>query len=346
MSRLGELLGGIGKEDYYLLTAGSGVGKSTLMYDFVNNFPKEFLDTYDNIDIKLTVFVNMLEESVKTLTMRAIIGKLSAKGIDLNLRDLQGRRLTPIDDYVISEIIEASESLELERKHYSDKYNVYYSDIGNPFGFYKSVRNYLAKSGKYFDANNNEVSFSKILKGEVPDYSYKPNNPKELIIVVSDHLKLYSAESGKKWYDTLEYFSQIYCRRILNLKYGCAVINVQQQASASESIIFDKNGKPIIENTYPTTHNLGDITTTQRDATIILGVWNPHKYGVEKDTVAGLSIDYAAFKRKGMPIRVIKPLKNRDGNEGGTLVCWVDFKTRKFYQLPKTQEGIDALLSN
>ena len=112
--------------------------------------------------------------------------------------------------------------------------------------------------------------------------NYVANDTNEIVVVVSDHLKLYSAESGQSWYDSVEKFSQIYCRRIMNLKFKYAVVNVQQQASASEAILFDNKGKPIIANTYPSMQKLGDITTTQRDTVTGLGIWNPHKYGVKK----------------------------------------------------------------
>jgi len=352
MSRLGKVLGHVGKEDYFLISAASGVGKSTFMYDMVQNYAREFLDTYDeNIDMKITVFVNILEESVSSLLLRSIVAKLSEKGIDLSVRDLNGRRLESIDNKIMSVVEDSVQELEVERVSYSDRFNIHWSDIGNPFGFYNLVRDYFAKNGTYYNDKGQKIPLIKDKNGMLRPKDiygkYVPNDSKELVIVVSDHLKLYSSESGKSWRDTIEYFSQIYCRRILNLHYGAAVINVQQQASASEAIIFDRNGKPIIPNTYPTTQNLGDITTTQRDATHILGIWNPHKYSVEKEVVGGITYDYAAFQRKGMPIRIIFPLKNRGGpGEGSKLICWVDFKTRKFYQLPKTQSEVDALLNN
>lgn len=342
LSRLGNLIGGIGKEDYMLITSISGGSKSTLMYDLTVNSVKELLDTYPDIDIKVTMFINILEESVESMELREIVGRLSNKGHNINIRDLQGRRMESFDDHMMSVIDDTITELEMETEYYSEKLSINWMSVGNPFGFYKAIREYLTENGKYF-LDGEEVLASK---DKHPKFDkYIPNNPKELVIVISDHLKLYSAESGKSWYESVEYFSQIYCRRILNLKYGAAVINVQQQASASEAIIFDRNGKPIIANTYPSLQKLGDITTTQRDSVVGLGIWDPHRYNVSKEVIGGLSIDYNAFREVGKQVRVLSILKNRFGGmEGARLPCIVDYSQRKFYQLPKTQAELDDLL--
>lgn len=344
LSRLDNLVGGIGKETNLIITSISGGSKSTLMYDLLINSSKELLDTYSDINVKITLFINILEESVESMQLREIVSRLSSKNINLNVKDLEGRKLDSFSEQIMNTIDECIGEIEIENQEYSEKLSVNWLSEPNGFGLYKKVREYAAQNGKFyldnkevFSTNNQHPKFDK----------YIPNNPNELVIVASDHIKLYSSESGKSWYESLEYFSQIYCRRIMNLKFGYATVNVQQQSSASEAIVFDNKGKVIIENTYPTLNKLGDITTTQRDATVALGIHNPLKYGVKKQVIGGLSIDYEAFREKGFEIRNIHILKNRFGGlEGSRLPCIVDYKTRKFYQLPKTQVEVDALLNN
>lgn len=350
LSRLDNLVGGIGKQSYTIISSVSGGSKSTLMYDLTINSAKELLNTYSDLNVKYTFFINILEESVESMQLREIVSKLTSKGINLNVKDLQGRRLQHLSDEVMNLVDTSIDEIKQETEEHSDKLTINWISEGNPFGFYQIVRDYAAKNGNFYK-DNKEVPIVVNKNGySVPKSEYDTyiaNNPNEIVIGVSDHLKLYGAESGKSWYETVEYFSQIYCRRILNLKLGYAIINVQQQASSSEAILFDKNGKIILENTYPSFQKLGDITITGRDATVGLGIHNPWKYGCKKQVIGGLTIDYEAFKEKGIEIRNIHILKNRlGGMEGAVLPCRVDYQTRKFYQLPKTQEGIDALLSN
>jgi len=345
LSRLAKVLPGIGKQDYLTITGNTGSAKSTFMRDIVDNYVMDLHNTYGNqLKFRYKFFVNILEESVEDIKYIQLMREMLEKhNIKITRKDLTGRTLGVIPDEVLEKLIECADVMEAKKEEFKDYYEVSYYSIGNPFGFYNEVRKYAHNNGKFVDKNGNKVKYQKN-KAFVYD-RYIPDNPYEIVVVITDHIGLYTKEGKNTWYETLEYFSKEYCRRQINLNYGYAVINVQQQNSQAEQALFDNKGNLIVESTFPRRDSLGNITITNRDATTMLGLWNPYINGVDNLKIGQVNYPFAALQAAGKECRVLSILKNRHGGfEGKKLPIYFDFSNGKAYQLPTTEKEIEALI--
>ncbi len=283
--RFSTVIPGIQKGRYIICTANSKVGKTQLA-DFLYLYePYEFINSPANKHMSLKIFYFSLEMSAEEKLKQAITHRI--------FRDTN-HVIDPQDiDSVFKGRILSDEHEKLIESYegYFDKFltTVHYIDnIRNPYGIYRFVREYAEKNGVYYDKNGGIVSYDYINhpnvevreKALLSISHYVPNNPNEYVIVITDHVSLLTPEKGETLHQTMSRFSSSYCLRMRD-RWNYTVVNVQQQAADQEKQQFTTSGKSIIDKLRPSPDGLGDNKLTGRDCDIMLGLFAPHRYGIE-----------------------------------------------------------------
>lgn len=265
LDRLEAILPGIERATYYLLTSGTGVGKSKLIrYLFIHQ-PYEYLRNNPDADIKLDILYFSLEESKKKIILSEISKYLFSKyGLVLNIKDLQSvGRYNTISSEDLEKIKEAEEYIT----DFLSKVRIY-TNTRNPTGIYKKVRDFALEIGTYYTEDDipltpKEVESIKIGKGD--SYKkikyYKTYHPRHYVIVIVDHISLLTPEThlGRPLdlRQTMNLFSSEYCLHMRD-KFGFIPVIVQQQMATKEAIEVNFKGDTIEQKLEPSLDGLGD----------------------------------------------------------------------------------------
>ena len=264
--RIKDYFPGFIKGDFALITASTGVGKSKFAYFLV----KKLLALKLRIpNLSLKIFYNSLEEPVeKFMAIFKMMYLKKRYGIDISYYSLMGYSLTNFDPEYIPKIIEAQEFCSTHVEPYLEVVS-----IAQPTGFYKLIKDHLWETGTFYGVNDLPVKSKSDMW-----IKYVPNNPSHWVVAVSDHIGNYLPESGMSKFETLGMFSAYYTRQQLGLKCGVVSILVQQQSADKEKLETDLRGKTLLDKMKPSLDGLAENKSTQRDATIVLGLFSPIKW--------------------------------------------------------------------
>lgn len=332
--RFSSVIPGLIKGNYYIFTAGSGVGKT--------QFTKHWLyhaRTFcrDN-NIKLKVLYFALEETRSEFARSLFCNHLYQKHqIKVDVNQLQSMS-EAVDLKVIN-------ILEKEEKEFSDiaKDIEIIDTISNPTGIYKRVKEYALENGTFYYYNykqdplkNNVLSRDQFdLVRDKSDWAfshYIPNDEEEYVIVVVDHFSLLSPEKdAETLHKAMSRMSADYGRMNITKNLNYIFINVQQQVSDGENAEFTKLGSKIEEKLKPTKAKLADNKLTQRDAHTILGIFNPYYHGINS---------YQKYNTKILQdeFRSVITLKNRYGPVGKETGLLFKGASNYFRELPPASE--------
>ncbi len=184
---------------------------------------------------------------------------------------------------------------------------------------------------KNYALQNGKQSKKKILIDGVEnivDDSYEANNPEEYVMCIVDHASLLSPEKGGTIAQAISDLSSRYFI-ILKNKYKYIPILIQQQASSQESLDNFKHNR-----TRPTLDGLAENKTTQRDATLILGLYSPFRHEIPE--YQGYNI--RQFKDN---IRFLEILGGRQGGAGTICPLYFNGAVNYFKELPKANDTIE-----
>lgn len=284
--RLTAYLPGIIKGVQYIVTANSGVGKTKLTkflfvysaYKFVKENPES------GISLKIHYFA--LEES-KEEFMYALIchylydfHQLEYSPIELKSIDSGDEML--VTDELISKIEESKEFFE-ELEEILEIVD----HISNPTGIYKHIRAYAHSVGTFFryerDENDKKTKNLKkveTIRGLSDGWDeYTENDENHYVINIVDHISLLHPE-GKTLHEIMTKWSAAYARKSITKKFKQIVVSVQQQASDKEKVQYTFKGDSIESKLEPSLDGLGDNKMTQRDALVVIGLFNPARYNI------------------------------------------------------------------
>jgi hypothetical protein len=309
LPELGNVIPGIQKKKYSLCTASSKVGKSKLaQFLFVYN-PYTFVTTHKT-DITLKVIYNSLEVSKEEIIAQYLSYRLY---VDHKIIIAPDKLRSNFQNYILSNsLMELINTYDDEMARFESM--VLINDVSkNPFGIYNRVRQYAYDNGVHLDKKGVKIDKADLLSNntEVRDKaifsidSYKPNNPNEYVIIITDHLSLLHSEKGGGLWDTMGYFSSKYCLHMRD-RWSYHIVNVQQQASDQEKQQFTFKGDSVIAKLRPTTDGLADNKTTQRDVDLMFGLFAPHRYKIPR--YEGYDID-----KLGDNYREFMVMLNRSG---------------------------------
>jgi len=335
MERLEKYIPGIEQDTYYLITASSGVGKSKLSRALFIHNPFQYIKNNPESGIKLTIKYFSLEESKKKIILSEISKYLHSEfRISMSIKQLQSRgRFNTISVDVLEKIKQA----ETHVKEFLETVDII-DTIRNPTGIYKHMRDYALEIGNYYDVNNTpftEEERQQVVRGEGETYKrisyYKKDHPKHYVIVLTDHISLLQTESGLTQWQTMGKYSSDYCLRMRD-RFGFIPVNVQQQASAKEQVEYNYKGNTIEEKLEPSLDGLGDNKTTQRDANVVVGLFAPDRYSIEKHN--GYDVSFFRDRYRSMSI-----LKDRDGTANKKLPLFFNGAVDFFKELPRVDDA-------
>lgn len=285
------------KSDYALISASTSIGKSKFAYFLV----KHLLNLRHKLpSLSLKIFYNSLEEPVEKFMAIFKMMYLKRKyGIQISYYNLMGYSMNQFDPKLIPLIVEASEFCKLHVEPYLEVVS-----IPQTIGFYKLVRNHLADTGTFYGIDGKPIE-------KMGDMwiTYKPHNPSHWVVAVSDHIGNYLEEPGKSKYETIGNFSAYYTRQLLGLKCGVVSIIVQQQVAAKEALEVNVKGKTLIDKMKPSLDGLAENKSTQRDATVAIGLFSPFKWKDHLPNAMYNGFDLDVWKNN---LRMLILLKSRE----------------------------------
>jgi len=247
LPRLSKRLPGIQRAKYVIVTANSKVGKTQLGDFLFLHQPYEFYLKHPTSNLKPRIFYFSLEMSKESKIMSVISYKLFKEhNISKSPEELLSVFQGDIVDDVLMKLIDSYDSFFEE----FEKRVTVIDSIRNPWGIMKYMETYADENGKWeYKEIDWEEENGSITKRRVKDY-YIPNDPTELVIVITDHLSLSLAEKGQTLHQAMSKFSSEYCLRMRD-KFKYCVVNIQQQAAEQEKQQFTLRGESVIDKLRP-----------------------------------------------------------------------------------------------
>lgn len=326
LPRLSNVLPGIQRAKYVIVTASSKVGKSQLTDFLFLHQPYEFYLKNPNANIKPKIFYFSLEMSKESKIMSVLSYKLFKEyNISKSPEDL----LSVFNRYVVDdELLKLVESYQPFFEEF-EKRVIFHDQVRNPYGIFKTVESYMESNGKWVYKEIDWEENGEMVKKTVRDY-YVPNDPEELVIVITDHISILYPEKQQNLHQAMSKFSSDYCLYMRD-KYKCCVVNVQQQAAEQEKQQFTIRGDSVIDKLKCSPDGLGDNKLTGRDCNLMLGLFAPHRYKIEQ---------YAGYDITQMKdfYRELSIVLNRDGKSNMAVDLFFDGASNYFTELPKPSE--------
>lgn len=331
-SRFRSEVPGIEQGQYVVVTANQKVGKTNVTdFIYVFNALDYAFEHPDRCSVHIIYFA--LEESVQ---------KVIERYMSHLLYKLDGIRLSPTDlrstsfEYPVPE--EALEKLKekkyQERLRFFEQCVQFETEDTNPTGILRVCEKYAKSVGKY-TSHKMESRGNSFKEVEVFD-SYVQDDPNHYKIVVIDHIGLVDREQGFRTKDAVDKMSEYFVKYLRN-RYNFTCVAIQQQASEAEGLEAIKQKKML-----PTAATLGDSKYTARDADLVLGLFDPSKFGL------GSWLGYKIQDVDGSGLRnyarFLYVIANRNGEMGGVCPLFFDGAVCDFEELPKPDD-INALSS-
>lgn len=311
---------------YYIFTSFTKGGKSQLVSYLLFN---SLLWCYENekrTGISMKILYFNLEETKRKVMIRLyswlLMNKYNTRISSSDLKSSDNNK--PLDKNIL-DILQTEEATKI-LKYFED--HIIFSSESNPTGIHKFCKRYAEEHGTMKTKTitiKDELGFNK--ECQVFD-SYSPSNPDEYVMCLIDTINLVETEKNYNKKQTIDKMSE-YCALYLRNRYGYSPIVIQQQNTDNESIESIK-----FNRVRPTTAGLGDSKYTSHDANIVLGIFNPFKFGLESylQDEHGISYNIRLFKDK---FRTLEVLVNRDGELGGIIGLFFDGATCTWRELPR-----------
>lgn len=327
LTRFRQDFPGIRKKFYYLITGATKSSKTQFTnYMFIITPISYYLQHPDLI--KPTIMYFPLEETKEEITLRFyayVISFLSKGKYEISPENLESvDERNPLPQEVL-DIMDSEEFIKI-----SDTYEqcVTFCEERNPTGIYKRILSYLEANGKIIKEDK-EVVYTDEVTGQTKKEivssfkEYIPNNSKEYIIPIVDHVGLLQEESGKTLKATIEKLSEYFV--ILRNRYSVSPVVVQQQNMETTNLEAFKANK-----IRPTKDGLKDSKRTGEDCSVLIGLTNP--YAFELHTYAGYNIDILQDS-----FRMLEIVLARKGKANGLCPLYFNGAINKYLELPLPQ---------
>lgn len=269
--RLSEHVPGIVPGEQVIITASTGLGKSRFMRKL---FIKDVVQYCKETGLSVKIFLNSLEESKEKVVSTLINSSIYQKtGKSYKFYDLNNFRTAPMSSSLYAEIKSAEEDLDLMESFMSIVHEA------NPYGFYKTVLNWLFDNGAFYKAGVPIMDKTLVSTDSNSWDKYVPNNPNQIVIAIIDTIDAYQEESGRNLYDTVKRASKFFHRKQLGLMCNVITVIIQQQVPDKERLELNMRGQTLLDKMKPSLDALATCRATQSDATLILGIFDPLKFG-------------------------------------------------------------------
>ena len=320
---------GVEQGQYVLVTANQKVGKSSLAsFLYIYNVLDYCYENPDKCSVHIIYFA--LEESKQRVIeryMSHLLYKLNK--IRMSPQDL---RSTSVGYPVPQTVLDLFQEEEYQKRlEFFNKCVQFETENTNPTGILRVCEEYAKSVGdfKQHTEKSNGLAGNSV---KIFD-SYIQRDPNHYKIMFIDHVSLVDKEQGFSNKQAVDKVSE-YCVKYLRNRYNYTCVVIQQQASETEGLEAIKMKKMM-----PSTSGLSDSKYTSRDSNLVLGLFDPSKFGLstwlqykiqEPGTNKGLK-NYGRF---------LYVLANRDGEMGGICPLFFDGAVTNFEELPKP-DGVE-----
>lgn len=316
IAKLRSELPGFEQGRYYLVTAATKASKS----QFTNNFfIFETIEFALSNPVKVKILYFLLEEnkeSVMERYMSHLLYEMSNGNVRVSPVDL---RSTNRDKPIPKETLDLLDSEYVKTRLNTFESMVQMSYTSNPTGIWKEVENYAKTNGK-INMRPLQIVNDFGMKETVQQFdSYEPNDPKEYVFVVIDHIGLLNPEKGESLRDSITKMSKLGVKMRNRFSYSPVFIQQQNKFETIDAFKADKLEPSIV--------NLADNKYTSNDCNVLLGLFSPYRYQMPK--YRGYDIT-----RLQDNIRFLSVIINRDGQSGAVLPMYYDGAVAHFSEMP------------
>lgn len=317
---------GIEQGQYIVITANAKTGKTQWAnYVYLFNVLDYAFNNKDKCSVHIIYFA--LEEAIQKIIeryMSYLLYKLD--NIRITPADL---RSTSTDFPVPMEVLEKFKSARYkERLDFFNKCVQFETEDTNPTGILRVCEAYAKSVGEY---KSHTMKSKGLSDKEVTVFdSYVQADPNHYKIVIIDHIGLVDKEQGFRTKDAVDKMSEYFVKYLRN-RYNFTCVAIQQQASESEGLEAVK-----MKRMLPTASTLGDSKYTARDADLVLGLFDPSKFGLPA------WLGYKIQDENGIGLRnygrFLYVIANRNGEMGGICPLFFDGAVCNFEELPRPDD--------
>lgn len=319
--RLRQYLPNIQKKTQYLIFAGTKVGKTAFTdsvffygaYDHYKTLKDK--DELNGFDLDIDYF--SYEIDIQTKIIKGVSRKLWLDYgivVDSNVILSKGKNRisTEIYDLVLK-----------FRNYFEDLESIctIHSSVDNPTGILKYLEDKAKTKGEIIQKNiQKDPAKPPIMRF----HRFIPHNKKAYWLGFMDHIALMQTENSNSTKENIDAMSTYFVR--LRNNYSMTPIIIQQSAFDSENDERHKSGR-----LTPTLKDLGDSRYSSRDANVIIALFNPSYYRMDK--FQGYDIN-----RLGNAYRNLEIIVNRDGEPNINIGLNFAGAAGTFRELPKAAE--------
>lgn len=319
---------GIEQGQYVLFSANQKVGKSQACnFIYVYSVLDYCFEHKDQCSCHIIYF--SLEESIQRVIERYMSHLLyQLDGLHYSPADL---RSTSQENPIPQKVIDLLNSERYqERLKFFEECVQFDTENTNPTGVLRVCEEYAKSVGDYKSHKvPSKANFTKEI--EVFD-SYTQHDPNHYKIVIVDHISLIEKEQGFKTKESIDKLSEYFVKYLRN-RYNYTCVAVQQQSAEVEGLEAQKQRKMT-----PSSSSLSDSKYTAKDANLVLGLFDPAKFGLPQ--WLGYKIQDEAGVGLRTYARFLYVLENRDGEKGGICPLFFDGAVCNFEELPKPDDAI------
>jgi replicative DNA helicase len=321
--KLTDIIYGTRKSTYYLYGAETGVGKTKFVrdqhmfavYDYYKqiNDDKKLDVRFLDFSLEITKEENMINAIIRKVYIdhKKYISFKRVMGIDLR------QPLTPFEIKLMENTKDYFE--EFQKK-------LYVIDSGvNPTQYHDTLLNIYRQLGT-FQNDNGQMSISKL--GE-----YTLHNPQTLVISLFDTINLADTETGQTGKQSIDRISKI----AINFRNKCShtPIIIQQFNADNSDIQRQRHGTKT-----PMLRDFEDSKRTTKDANVVIGLWDPTRYGEETFSMNGGKQVYDIVQLRSWFVSA-HVLKNRNGRTNAVSALRFNGAVGTFEEFPKNMTPMD-----
>lgn len=271
--------------------------------------------------IKIKIFYAPLEESKEKVIMRFMRYLLYTES-GFRTRVTHHELTSAIEGRPVTEsILDTLESDSYKNIMDFFESHVEFVDSKNPTGIYKTIVKYAVEHGQRLTQQvtiTNDFGETRTVDKIV---GYKPNDPNEYVIILTDHVGLLQEESGKDKRETIKKFSE-YMMEVRDF-YRYTPVIVQQQNVEVQSMDAYK-----MNRISPNPGTLADCKDIRYDVNVMLGLTNP--YAARLNTFLGYDITKLRDSQ-----RFLEVMLARDGTQNAMKALYFDGAVSYFRELPR-----------